>query len=107
MESAEQSKFGITICLRDFSQKTFEQYQLAVIKASRAAFVQFSETTNDGVSATAYVRGETVREAIRHEIVSGLEIKEVDDLKPYVVSWLANVIQVHVKNVTTAPPDPN
>ncbi len=107
MMSDEKSKYGVSIELFDFSQKMFELYQMAVIKASRDAYVSFSDSNGAGVSAQAVVRGETVRKAIQFEIIKGIEIKDVDTLKPYVVTWLADEIQAHVKKVTTAPPDPN
>ena len=100
-------KYGVAIHLHDFGQKTFEKYQMAVIRASKEAFVQFSQTTNDGVTATAFVRGETVREALKAGIISGIEPKDIDEMKPYVVSWIADEIQNHVKLITTAPTDPN
>jgi len=99
------SKYDITVETLDFSQKKFESYQLAVLKASKEAYVAFSD--DSGVSASAVVRGQTVREAIRFEIIRGIEMKDVDEMKPYVVTWLADVIQAHVKEVTTAPTDPN
>lgn len=100
-----KDKFGITFHLHDFSQKVFETYQKAVILASKESFVSFSD--KEGVSATASVRGETVRVAIKTGILSGLSVDDVNGLKPYVVSWIADEVRAHVTAVTTAPPDPN
>ncbi len=98
-------KFGLAVNFHDFGQKMFEQYQNAFLQASKEAYYAFSPT--GGVSAQASIRGETVRAAIQFGIISGIDVKEVDQMKPYVVEWLANQIQAHVKSVVTAPADPN
>lgn len=100
-----KQKYGIDAHFHDFSQKQFEQYQKETIKASRDAYFAFSES--NGVSAVAVVRGETVRAAIRFEILTGLTLDEVNSLKPYVVEWIADEVRKHVTLVTTAPADPN
>ncbi len=103
-----EAKYEVDVNFHDFGQKTFEQYQIEVIKASRAAYFSFGEANGgNGVSASASVRGETVRKALKYKIISGIDIKDIDDMKPYVIEWLANEIQSHVKHVTTAPADPN
>ncbi len=100
-------KFGLSATLNDFSQKQFEGFQMGVIVASRDAFVSFNPSTNDGVSASAFVRGQTVRKAIEAGILTGVTVQQVDELKPHIVTWLADEIQKHVKTVMTAPIDPN
>lgn len=99
-------KYGVSINLHDFGQSTFEQYQMETIKAARDAFFQFGGD-GTGVTAQARVRGTTVRVALRHKIISGIEIEKVGDMKPYVVDWIADEIKKHVTNVVTAPNDPN
>lgn len=101
-----KSKYDVTINLHDFGQDTFEAYQISTLKVSREAFFQFS-ADGTGVTATARVRGETVRTAIRLKIVSGITLEEVKSLKSYVVEWIADEIRQHVTRVTTAPADPN
>lgn len=103
MDSKE--KYGVRVNLHDFGQATFEDYQIATLKASRHAFFQFG-ADGSGVTANAHVRGETVRVAIRLKIVTGVTVDEVKDMKPYVVEWLAGEISQHVKQVVTAPADP-
>jgi len=98
-------KYGVALSLCDFSQLQFEKYQEETIKAAKAAYISFSPDT--GVSATAMVRGETVRSAIRNKIVANFEVADVDGLKPYLVEWMADEIRKHVTQVTTAPADPN
>lgn len=100
-----QEKHGVKVNFHDFSQRQFETYQKETIKASRDAYFSFSES--NGVTASAFVRGETVRAAIQCEIISGLSAAEVNDLKPYVVTWIADELRKHVTAVTTAPTDPN
>ncbi len=102
---ATKEKYGIKINLHDFSQKSFETFQKKTIEASSVAFVAFSE--REGVTAVAVVRGETVRVAITTGILSGLSVEDVNELKPYVVAWIADEVRAHVTAVTTAPPDPN
>ena len=99
-------KYGVSITLHDFGQSTFESYQMETLKAARSAFFQFSES-GQGVTAQARVRGETVRTAIRLKIISGVEIADVGDMKPFVVDWIADEIQKHVTSVVQAPADPN
>ncbi len=100
-------KYGVSITLHDFGQNTFETYQMETIKAARQAFFQFSAETGQGVTAQARVRGETVRTAIRLKILSGVQLSDLSDMKPYVVDWIAEEIKKHVSNVVTAPTDPN
>lgn len=99
-------KYGVSITLHDFGQGAFEKYQMETIKAAREAFFQFSED-GTGVTAQARVRGETVRVALRNKIISGIQLADVADMKPYVVDWMAEEIKKHVNNVVTAPNDPN
>jgi len=101
------AKYDLSVILNDFSQKQFEAFQMGAIVASRDSFVAFNSSTHDGVSATAMVRGQTVRKAIETGILTGITVEQVDGLKPYVVAWLADEVQKHVKFVTTAPVDPN
>jgi hypothetical protein len=102
-----KSKYGVTVAFHDFGQAQFEQYQEAAVRAARDAFYLFSGSDGAGVTATAKVRGETVRAALRTGILSGLTLEEVGGLKPYVVEWIADLLRAHVTHVTTAPPDPN
>lgn len=100
-------RFDLSLSLQDFSQGQFEKYQIETIKASRDAYVLFTDQ-GSGVTASAKVRGEVVRSAIRNGIISvGITPEEVDGLKPYLVEWLADEIRKHVTQVTTAPADPN
>lgn len=101
-----KEKYGLKVNLHDFSQVIFERFQEATVKATRDAFYKFNDTDR-GVTATAVQRGEMVRAAIKFEVISGLTAEQVNDLKPYVVTWLANEIQNHVIAITTAPADPN
>ena len=105
MSDVTISKHDVTAQLYDFSQSAFETFQMATIKASRDAYFAFNDST--GVTAVAKVRGETVRSAIQTGILKGVDIKDVDTLKPYVVAWLADEIQKHVKKISSAPEDPN
>jgi hypothetical protein len=105
MEPKVVSKYGLTCTLHDFGQKVFEQYQLSTMKASRDAFVKFDGEV--GVSASASVRGETVRAALKHGILSGITNEDIDQAKPYAIAWLADEIKAHVIAVTTEPADPN
>jgi hypothetical protein len=98
-------KFDIEIELRDFTQAEFEKYQPLVIKASRAAYVEFDNGA--GVSATSVIRGETVRAAIVTGFLTGVTVEQVAGMKPYVVTWIADEVAKHVKKVTTEPIDPN
>lgn len=104
---SSKTKYSVTITLHDFSQIQFEQYQESTIKAARDAFFPFAGAEGLGVTASAKVRGETVRAALRTQLLSGLTLDEVDGLKPYVVDWIADEIRAHVTQVTKAPPDPN
>lgn len=99
-------KYGIYIHLHDFNQGVFSKYQKASIQASKDAYIAFN-TSGTGVTATAEVRGENVKTAIKLGILSGVDSKEVDTLKPYVVNWIADELAKHVKAVTTEPADPN
>lgn len=99
-------KYGVSINLHDFGQAVFEDYQLATIKAAQAAFFQFG-ADGAGVTASAHVRGVTVRTAIRLKIISGIKSADLTDMKPYVVDWIADEIKKHVTSVVTAPNDPN
>lgn len=105
MNDVRLDKYGVTAQLCDFSQGAFENFQMTAIKASRDAYIAFSDTT--GVTANAKVRGETVRAAIQNGILKGIEIKDVDSLRPFVVAWLADEIQKHIKQITSAPENPN
>lgn len=98
-------KYGLSIELKDFTQAQFETYQPQVIKASKAAYTEFDNGT--GVSATSLIRGETVRAAIKVGFLAGVTIEEIGNLKPYVVQWLADEVARHVKEIVTAPTDPN
>jgi len=101
-----KEKDGITVNLHDFGQGIFESYQTQTLAASQKSFFQFSQS-GQGVQATAVVRGETVRVALRLGIASGIQLAEVDTMKPYLVDWLADVIKKHVNDVVAAPADPN
>jgi len=103
---SSQEKHGVKINLHDFTQGMFVQYQKATIQASKDAYVAFNNS-GVGVTATAEVRGESVKAAINIGILSGIELKEVDGLKSYVVNWIADELSKHVKTVTTEPADPN
>ncbi len=103
---SSQDKYGVTIHLHDFTQGMFSKYQRAAIQASKDAYIAFN-TSGVGVTATAEVRGESVKAAIKLGILSGIELKDVDGLKPYVVNWIADELSKHVKAVTTEPADPN
>ena len=99
-------KYGVSINLHDFGQALFEDFQMKTMKASQAAFFQFG-TDGSGVTSQARVRGETVRTAIRLKIISGIQLTDLTDMKPYVVDWIADEIKKHVTSVVTAPNDPN
>lgn len=101
-----EEKEGVAVSLHDFGQSIFESYQTQVLAATQKAFFQFSQN-GQGVTASAVVRGETVRVAVRLGIISGIQIADVGDMKPHLVEWLADVIKKHVTNVVTAPADPN
>lgn len=103
---SSQEKHGIKINLHDFNQGAFVKYQKATIEASKDAYVVFNNS-GVGVSATAEVRGESVKAAINLEILTGIKPEEVDELKSYVVNWIADELAKHVKAVTTEPADPN
>jgi len=103
---SSQEKYGIKINLHDFNQGAFAKYQKATIEASKDAYVAFNNS-GVGISATAEVRGESVKVAINLGILSGVGLKEVDELKSYVVNWIADELSKHVKAVTTEPADPN
>lgn len=98
-------KYGITFELKDFNQEQFEIYQPAAIAASKRAYTEFESGT--GITATAVVRGETVRAAISAGILSGIKVEEVGKLKPYIVTWIADEVRDHVKKVVSEPIDPN
>lgn len=97
---------GVSVNLHDFGQSIFETYQTQTIAAAQKAFYQFSQN-GQGVQASAVVRGETVRTAIRLGIASGIPVTDVDTMKPYLVEWLADAIKKHVADVVSAPADPN
>lgn len=99
-----KTKHGVTMSLHDFGQSVFEDYQLTTVKAAQAAFFQFG-SDGSGVTAQSHVRGVTVRTALRLKIVSGVTLEEINDLKPYVVDWMADEIKKHVTNVVTPPVD--
>jgi acetate kinase len=104
IESVE--KYGVHLNLHDFGQDAFAEYQMQRLTAERKAFIQFSEDGN-GVTAQAPVRSAIVRTAISLEIISGIQIEDIGDMKPYVVQWIADEIKKHVTNVVSAPPNPN
>ena len=99
-----KTKHGVTMSLHDFGQSVFEDYQLTTVKAAQAAFFQFG-SDGSGVTAQSHVRGVTVRTAIRLKIVSGVTLEEINNLKPYVVDWMADEIKKHVTNVVKPPVD--
>ncbi len=101
-----KDKYGLSVNLHDFGQSIFEDYQMGTLRAAQKAFVQFG-SDGGGVTATAYVRGETVRTALRLKIVTGVTLEEVAAAKPYAIEWLADLIKSHVTKVVTAPADPN
>lgn len=100
-----QEKYSLKICFHDFDQAVFAQYQKQTLIASKNAYVAFNNDT--GVTATAELRGESVKAAIQLEIISGIETSHIGTLKPYVVNWLADELRKHVTAVTTEPADPN
>ena len=106
MKSLIHKKYKLDLQLQDFSQKAFEQYQMRVLQATSRAYVSY-EGTNLGVTATAIVRGETIRAAIQHGILTGMNADEVDNLAPAAVVFIADKIAKHVKEITTHEPDPN
>jgi hypothetical protein len=100
-----KEKYGVTINLHDFGQTVFEEYQTRTIKAGQEAFYEFSG--GQGVTATAFVRGMTVRTALSLGILSGIETKDIADMKPFIVTWIADEIKAHVTRVVSEPADPN
>jgi hypothetical protein len=101
-----KTKHGVTVHFHDFGQRTFENYQKTYITASRDAFVQWGNgSSRNGISANAEIYGAAVRLSLQFEIISGFEAKAIDDMKPYVVKWLADEINIHIKKVVTAPAD--
>lgn len=101
-----KQKYGLTINLHDFGQPVFEDYQMRTLKAAQEAFFQFSSNGN-GFSAESFVRGMTVRTALSLGIISGIEAKDIADMKPYVVTWIADEVKAHVTRVVSEPADPN
>lgn len=101
-----REKFDVSICLHDFGQTVFEEYQVRTLKASQEAFFKFSEN-GQGVTATALVRGMTVRTALSLGILSGIDAKSINDMKPYVVAWIADEVKAHITRVVSEPADPN
>lgn len=102
-----ENKFGLTVILEDFSQDQYEQYQPAVLKASKENFFDFGVQNGGGLTANAVVRGATIRAAIRAGFLKGITLDEVGKLKPAAATWLAGEIEKHVRDVTNPPPDPN
>lgn len=98
---------GYPVTFNDFSQNTFEKYQVDIIKNNNETFYPMSDNSGRGIEATAGRRGGTVRTAIVHGIITGISLEKVDHLKPYIVTWLADEIRIHVINVVSEPTDPN
>ncbi len=98
---------GYMVMLNDFSQATFEKYQVDIIKNNNASFYPVAENSSRGIEATAVRRGGTLRTAIIHNILSGMTLEQADGLKPYIVTWLADAIRMHVVQVVNGPTDPN
>lgn len=99
------NKFGLSGELRDFSQAQYEVYQPLVLKASQENYYSFGEA--GGISAQAVVRGATIRAAIKAEILIGIPLEAVGNMKPPAARWLADQIEKHVREVTNPAPDPN
>jgi hypothetical protein len=98
---------GYPVTFNDFSQCVFEKYQVDLIKTNNASFYPTSDNSGRGIEATAVRRGGTLRAAITHGIVTGITLEQADNLKPYIVTWLADEIRAHVLQVVTGPTDPN
>lgn len=101
-----KEKYGLMINLHDFGQTTFEEYQIQTLKTAQEAFFKFSDN-GQGVTASALVRGMTVRTALSLGILSGIDAKEISDMKPYVIAWIADEVKAHVRRVVSEPADPN
>lgn len=98
-------KYGLTIELKDFTQKQFEIYQPFVIKAAKESYVDFGGGT--GVTANSILDSNVIKAALAAEFLTGVTAEQIGDMKPHIVKWLADEVRKHVKTVLTAPPDPN
>lgn len=98
---------GSPITYHDFSQATFEKYQVDIIKNNNASFYPISDDSSRGIEATAVRRGGTVRAAIAYGIITGITSEQAQELTPYIVTWLADEIRLHVVNIVSGPTDPN
>lgn len=106
MANLPDNKFGISGELKDFSQAQYEQYQPAVLRATRDSFFDFG-SGNGALSAEAVVRGVVCRSAVEAGILVGVNVEDIGKMRPPAVRWLAARIQEHVKAVTDPEPDPN
>lgn len=98
---------GYPVMFNDFNQNTFEKYQVDIIKNNNESFYPVSDNSGRGIEATSVRRGGTLRAAITHGILTGMTLEQAGNLKPYIVTWLADEIRLHVVNVVSAPTDPN
>lgn len=98
---------GYPVNFHDFSQNALEKYQVDIIKTNNASFYPMSDNSGRGVEATSVRRGGTLRAAITHGIVTGITLEQANNLKPYIVTWLADEIRIHVVRVVNGPTDPN
>ena len=98
---------GYPVMFNDFSQNTFEKYQVDIIKTNNDSFYPVNDNSGRGIEATSVRRGGTLRAAIVHGILTGMTLEQAGNLKPYIVTWLADEIRLHVVSVVSAPTDPN
>lgn len=98
------SKYGVTVQLHDFSQAQYEIYEPAVIKAVRDNTYEIPAAKTSS-TAQAVVRGASVRAAIKAGFLTGITAEDVDKLSPRAVTWLAEQVGLHVKEVTSPLPD--
>lgn len=101
-----ENKFGLTVELHDFSQAQYEVYEPAVIKAVRDNTYEIP-AAHSSTTAQALVRGASVRAAIKAGFLTGITAEGVDQLSPRAVTWLAEKVAQHVREVTSPLPDPN
>ena len=99
------NKFGLQVELKDFSQKQYAEFQPQVLRATRDYYFEFG--SDGGLTANAAVRSVTIKAAISAGFLTGITPEQVDELKPYVATWLSEKIEAHVREVTNPPPDPN
>jgi hypothetical protein len=104
MPQLPDNKFGIIGELVDFSQSQYEIYQPAWLTAARDNYFDFGGGA--GFSADAVVKGAVCRAAIMAGFLKGITEKQIGELKPAAVAWLAEVIRKHVDSVLNPPPDP-